>query len=207
LKNIDESKGEPTVSAARPLLEDAAVQYKINAKASQFVLQAFSTGLFSAFAHNPRIAIREFQGDLSFTLSGPTLQDARLRITVQADSLEVVDDISAKDRKEIQSRMREEVLQADSFPEIVYECSRVTASGSGNTYWAALSGTLTLRGVTQPLPISAKVTVNGNSLKASGEFTLRQSVFGIAPVTAAGGTIRIKDDLKFNFEIAAARQE
>jgi polyisoprenoid-binding protein YceI len=207
LKNKDESRGEITVSAARPLLEDASVQYKIDAKASQFVLQAFATGLLSAFAHSPKIAIRDFQGDLSFTISGATLQDARLRITVQADSLEVIDDISEKDRGEIQSRMREEVLQADSFPEIVYECSRVTASGSGNTYWAALSGTLTLRGVTQPLPISAKVTVNGNSLKASGEFTLRQSVFGIASVTAAAGTIRLKDDLKFNFEIAAARQE
>ncbi len=195
------------MSAARPLLEDASVQYKIDAKASQFVLQAFATGLLSAFAHSPKIAIRDFQGDLSFTISGATLQDARLRITVQADSLEVIDDISEKDRGEIQSRMREEVLQADSFPEIIYECSRVTASGSGNTYWAALSGTLTLRGVTQPLPISAKVTVNGNSLKASGEFTLRQSVFGIASVTAVAGTIRLKDDLKFNFEIAATRQE
>ncbi|MFZ0806309.1 MAG: YceI family protein [Candidatus Sulfotelmatobacter sp.] len=195
------------MSAARPLLEDATVRYKIDANASQFVVQAFSTGLFSAFAHNPRIAIHNFEGDLSFTQSGATLQDARVRITVQADSLEVIDDISERDRGEIQARMREEVLLTGSFPEIVYECSRVTASGSGNTYWAALSGTLTLRGVTQSLPISAKVTLNGNSLKASGEFMLRQSLFGIATVTAVGGTIRLKDDLKCNFEIAAARQE
>lgn len=193
--------------ATRSLLEDATVRYLIDAKSSQFVVQAFSTGLLSAFAHNPKIAIRSFEGDLWFTLSGGMLQDAGMQVCVQADSLEIIDDISNKDRQEIQSRLREEILEADSFPEIVYECSRVTASGTGNSFWAALAGNLTLRGLTRPQPISAKVMLNGSSLRASGEFTLRQSAFGIAPVTAAGGTIRLKDELKFSFEIIAKSQE
>ena len=191
--------------ATRPQLEEA-VRYVIDTKTSKFVVQAFATGLLSAFAHSPKIAIREFEGDLSFVPSASALENTRLQIRVRADSLEVIDDISEKDRQEIQSRMRDEVLQAEGFPEIVYDCSRITASGSGPSYWAALVGDLTLRGVTQPQPISARVTLSGDSLRASGELTLRQSAYGIAPVTAAGGTIRLKDELKFTFDITARKQ-
>ena len=45
--------------------------------------------------------------------------------------------------------MCDEVLETDRFPEIVYECSRVSASGSGDRYWVALNGELTLHGVTE----------------------------------------------------------
>jgi polyisoprenoid-binding protein YceI len=195
------------VHATRPLPEDATVRYVIDTQGSTFVVQAFSAGLLSAFAHNPKIAIRDFSGDADFVRAGAILQNARLQIRIRADSLEVTDDISEKDRNEIHKRMCEEVLETDSYPEIVYECSRVTASGSGDRYWAALSGTLALHGVTKALPLSAKVVVNGDSLQATGEFALRQSDYGIALVSAAGGTIRVKDELKFTFDITARKQE
>jgi polyisoprenoid-binding protein YceI len=193
------------VYATRPQLEES-VRYVIDTQTSKFVVQAFATGLLSAFAHSPKIAIRDFEGDLSFVPSASALENTCLQIRVRADSLEVIDDISEKDRAEIQSRMRDEVLQAEGFPEIVYDCSRITASGSGPSYWAALAGDLTLRGVTQPQPISARVTLSGDSLRASGELTLRQSAYGIEPVTAVGGTIRLKDELKFTFDISARKQ-
>lgn len=193
--------------ATRAQMEDANVRYVINAKESSFVVQAFSTGLLSAFAHNPHIAIRDFEGDADFVRSGPTLERGHLYLKIQAESLEVIDDISEKDREEIKRRMSDEALETDRFPEIVYESSRVTASGSSdNHYWAALSGDLTLHGVTRTVPVSARVTINGNSLRASGEFTVKQTDFGIALVTAAAGAIRVKDQLKCTFDITARKQ-
>lgn len=192
--------------ATGPLPEPTSARYLIDKKGSTFFIKAFSTGLLSAFGHDPKIAIRDFQGDASFTPAGGTLEAAHLNIRIQANSLEVVDDVSEKDRQEIQHRMYTEVLEMDRFPEIVYECSRVTASGTGDRYWVALKGELSLHGVTNTLPISARVALNGDQLWASGEFSLRQSDYDIAAVSAAGGAIRVKDELKCTFEIVARKQ-
>ncbi len=193
--------------ATAPLTEDATVHHKIDAKESTLVVQVFASGLLSAFAHSPKIAIRNFDGTVDFAVGATPLAGARMLLRIQAGSLEVTDDISAKDREEIHRRMRQEVLETESFPEIVYECSKVTGSGGNDRYWVALKGELTMRGITRPVPVSAKVSLNGNSLRATGEFTLRQSDFQIPPVTAAAGTIRVKDEVKCTFDILARRQE
>src|SRR6266566_6452062 len=113
-------------NATKSQLENA-VRYIIDAKASTFVVQAFATGLLSAFGHNPKIGIRDFEGDVTFTVSGSILEGARLNVTIRAESLEVVDDISEKDRQEIHRRICDEVLETNRFPEIVYACAQVTA--------------------------------------------------------------------------------
>jgi len=162
-------------------------------------------GLLSAFGHDPTIATRDLQGEVSFTPGVKSFEYSRLQLHIRSDSLEVVDEISEKDREEMHRKMYNEVLQTDRFPEITYECSRVTGSGSGDRYWVTLNGELTLRGVTRPVPVTARVLMNENSLRASGEFSLRQSDFGITPVTAAAGAIRLKDELKLNFDIVARK--
>lgn len=193
--------------ATAPLTEDATVRHIIDPAQSNIVIQVSASGLLSAFGHNPKIAVRDFQGEVDFALGDSPLAGARLRLKIRADSLEVADDVSEKDREEIQRRMREEVLETADFPEIVYECSRVSASGGGDRFWVALKGELSLHGVTKGMPISAKVLLSENSLRASGEFTLRQSDFVITPVSAAAGTIRVKDELRCTFDILARRQE
>lgn len=193
--------------ATAPVTEDATVHHVIDAKESRLVVQAFATGLLSAFAHSPRIAVRKIDGSVDLASGATALAGARMRLRIQADSLEVIEEMSAKDREEIHRRMREEVFDAGNFPEIVYQCSKVTASGIGDRYWVALQGELTMRGITRPVPVSAKVSLNGTSLRASGEFTLRQSDFQIPLVTAAAGTIRVKDEVKCTFDILARRQE
>jgi polyisoprenoid-binding protein YceI len=195
------------VHAMKPLLEDATVRYAIDSQGSTFAVQVFAAGLLASFGHDPKIAIRKFQGEVSFKRSGLTIEEARLNITVQADSLEVVDDISAKHRQEIHRKMREEALETDRFPEITYECSRVSASGSGDRFWAVLNGELTLHGVTRSLPVSARAVVNGDWVRASGEFSVKQSDFEIPPVAAMAGTIKLNDAAKCTFDIVARKQE
>ena len=177
----------------------------MDAKASTFIVRAFATGMLSVFGHNPTIAVPEFEGEVKWTSS--SLEDASVRIVAQALSLTVTDDISKSDRSEIERRMHEEVLETDGFPEIMYECSQVSSVqklGEG-LFAAALNGDLTLHGVTQNQPIAARVTLNGDSLRAAGEFSIRQSDYEIRPVSAAGGTVKLKDELKLSFDIAARR--
>jgi polyisoprenoid-binding protein YceI len=186
--------------------EAATVRYLIDGRASRFTVQAFATGLLSSFAHSPTIAIPDFEGEVLVNLDA--LERSSLRITIRADSLTVTDDISGKDRDEIDRRMRTEVLESDSYPEIVYESSKVSASKTGQgQYWVALTGELTLSGITRSQPIAALVSVNEDTLRATGDFSLRQSDYEIAPVSAVSGTIKLKDELKFSFDISARRQQ
>ena len=43
-------------------------------------------------------------------------------------------------------------------------------------------------------------------LRAFGEFSLRQSDYGIKPVSAVGGGLKVKDEVKFTFDIVARKQ-
>jgi hypothetical protein len=43
----------------------------------------------------------------------------------------------------------------------------------------------------------------GDMLRASGEFSIFQSEFGIPPVKVAGGALKLKDELKCAFDIVA----
>jgi polyisoprenoid-binding protein YceI len=182
-----------------------AVRYLIDGKKSKFTVRAFAAGLLSAFAHNPTIAIPDFEGEIA--LNPEAVEQSSLRLVIHAASLNDTDDISEKDRSEINRAMHQDVLDTDSFPDIVYECSSVAANKtSEGQYWVTLNGELTLRGITQNQPISARVSLNGDMLRAAGDFSLRQSDYEIKPVSAAAGTIKLKDELKLSFDIAARKQ-
>jgi polyisoprenoid-binding protein YceI len=183
------------------------VRYLIDPKGSTFTVRAFAIGMFSAFGHSPTIAIPDLQGEIQF--ASDTLEDASLRILIQAASLVVTDDISTKDREEIERRMHNEVLDADSFPEIIYECPRVSSVqklGEG-LYSVSFDGELDLHGITRSQPLAARVTLKGDRLRSAGEFSIRQSDYEIRPVSAAGGTVKLKDELKLSFDISARKQE
>src|SRR5215469_10157357 len=173
-----------------------AVRYAINPKISRFTVQAFASGVPSAFGRNPRIAIRDFAGETQF--DAEHFEDATLRITAKAASLEVADDISDKDRCEMERQMQQDVLESSRYPDILYQCSRVSANKTGDgQYGVTLIGDLTLHGVTRSEPISAKAVVTGDTLRAFGEFSLGQTDYEIKLVSALGGALKVNDELKF----------
>ena len=183
-----------------------ASRFAIDASRSAFTAQAFSTGFLSALGHNPRIAVRDIRGEAQFVSSASELEDVRVHVYVNPRSLEVIDDISDKDRREIHRQMYDEVLEVDRYPEIIFDCSRATINGSGDQFSATMSGELTLHGETHPLTVLARVSIAGDMLKASGGFAVSQKQFGIAPVTVAAGAIKLKDEVKCTFNIAARKQ-
>lgn len=176
--------------------------YQIDRNASRFVVRAFVTGVFSALGHSPTIAIRDFTGEVRLE------PEASLRLRVRADSLEIADDIPGKDRSEMERTMQRDVLQSSKYAEILYETTGATLTSLGEGRWQAnLQGNVTLRGVTRGQNISMQVTRTGEMLRANGDFTLLQSTYGIKPVSVAGGTLKLKDELKFTFDVVARKQE
>ncbi len=184
----------------------AGARYLIDKSTSRFTVRVFAGGMLSMMGHNPTIAIRDFSGEAAFD-PGPPVQGS-LRIEIRAGSLEVTDDIKSSDRREIESTMNQKVLEVSKFPEIVFEASLTSADQLGEgRYRVELRGELALRGQTRPLPVNAQVALMGSMLRSSGEFSILQSDFGIPPVNVAGGALKLKDELKFSFDIVARKQE
>jgi polyisoprenoid-binding protein YceI len=177
------------------------VRYILDDNPSRFTVRAFSSGMLSMMGHSPTIAIRKFTGEAEYDSAAPA--QASLRVTIRADSLEVTDDISGNDRKEIESAMQQKVLEISKYPEIVFEAKGASASQNRIT----MNGSLTLHGDTQRLPVTAQVNILGDMIRMTGEFSILQSDYSIPLVSVAGGALKLKDQLKFAFDIVARKQD
>jgi polyisoprenoid-binding protein YceI len=186
-----------------PKATTGLVHYLFDPAASKFTAQAFAEGLLSMFGHDPVIGIKDFKGEVWFVPG--TFENVSLKLTINANSLRVVNDIKEKDRQEIERTMRNEVLETGKYPEIVFQSSNVSLSRTGEgCYRARVIGDLTLHGVTQKnIWINGEVTVNNDSLRAKGAFAVKQTDYKIKLVSVAGGTLKIKNEVKGSFDILA----
>jgi polyisoprenoid-binding protein YceI len=188
---------------------EAATQletYLLDPGASRFTVQAFAEGLLSAFGHDPVIGIKDFSGEVKFT-SG-TFADASLKLIIRADSLVVIDNAKPSDRAEIERVMHNEVLETGRYREIGFESDNVTVNRLRDSrYGVRLIGDLTLHGITQKnLWINAEATINGDELRATGGFLVKQSDFNIKRVSIAGGAMKVKNEVKCVFDLIGRRQ-
>lgn len=180
--------------------------FVIDASASRFTVKAFAAGMSAGLGHNPTIAIQKFQGQAEFEAG--SLDAATLSMTIQASSLRVQDEMRDDDRRMVERIMNEEVLNSAKFPEISYQSGDIRSTKlSEGVYKAEISGRLTLHGVARRQTVSAQVAVGPYSLRANGNFELRQSDFEITKVNVAGGSLSLRDELKFAFFIVAKAKE
>jgi len=181
----------------------STAHYKIDAGKSQFMVKAFAGGVLSfAAGHDHNIAIRNFSGDVDFTYG--SVEPASIQLTIKADSLAVTDKVSDSDKQKIETTMRDEVLEVGKYPDITFKTTSVSPTKvEEGKYQVRLNGELSLHGATHPTVISASLEFGDNSLRAKGQFSVRQTAFGIKPVSVAGGTVKVKDDLRLTFDIVA----
>jgi len=167
----------------------AATPVEIDTERSSLTIRVYKTGLFAAFAHDHEIHAPVQHG--SFDEEQQTVE-----FTVNARELRVIDPgVSQSDRSEIQSTMLgPKVLDSEKFQEIKFHSTKVERVGAGK--WT-VQGDLTLHGQTRPV----KVDVQGERGRYRGSALLRQKDFDIAPVSIAGGSVKVKDEIRIEFEI------
>jgi polyisoprenoid-binding protein YceI len=182
--------------------ENGSVRYTLDAAASRLTVRAFASGLLSAFGHDPVIRVADFSGGGEFRPGA--VEPASLAVKIRASSLAVTTDVNEGDRQEIERVMHQDVLESERFPDILFEATSVKAAPAGEgRYRATITGNLTLHGVTRPHTMPAQLILDGANVRAFGEFTVKQSDYGIKLVSVAGGGLKLKDELKCNFEILA----
>ena len=120
-----------------------------------------------------------------------------VEFTIQSAKLQVLDPPLAENKRaEVQKTMLGPlVLDVAKYPEIKFRSTKAVAAGP-NTW--DVTGDLTLHGQTHPVTVSVK---KENAIYI-GSAKLKQTEFGIAPVTVAGGAVKVKDELKLDFQIA-----
>jgi len=184
---------------------ESGVHYAIDPRASQFTVQAFASGLISAVAHSPKIAIREWTGDVTFTPE--TLRNAKLKVIAKTASFEVLDELRDSDRREIHRVMNNEVLESARYPEVVFESSNVGVDKlKESLHRVNVVGQLALHGITNSHAFFAQVAFGVDSFRAYGEFTLLQTDYGIKIASVAGGTLKLQDELKFTFYVVGRKK-
>ena len=162
----------------------------IDTERSTLTVRVFKAGLFSFAAHNHEIRAPIASGSLVES-DAPAVE-----LSADARRLKVLDpELPADKRAEVQKTMHSaEVLDSGQFPEIRFRSTSMEKAGEGN--WT-VRGHLTLHGQTHPVVVS----VSGASGHYRGSATFKQRTFGIQPVSIAGGTIKVKDEVKIEFEI------
>ena len=179
-------------------------RYAVDARGSRVTIRAFASGVLSMMGHNPVIGARDVSGEIRF--APQALEVKELRLSVATASLSVQNDMSDKDRREIERVMREDVLETDRYPAIAFEGSKVTVERvSSGPLRAEVDGDLTVHGITRPHRVPVQVFLIGDTLRAQGEFEIRQTDFGITLVSVAGGVLKIKNELQCSFDLLARK--
>lgn len=160
-------------------------------RASQVTVHVYRAGIFGSFGDDHEIAAPIAEGSLD--------ESARhIALRFDARQLRVLDPrLSADKRAQVQQRMLgPEVLDAERFPEITFESTAVQQEPGGGL---TVTGMLHLHG--QVHPVSGTATSDAGGYR--GIFKVKQTAFGIKPVSVAGGTVKVKDEVSIEFEIRA----
>ena len=183
----------------------ATVTYNLDASQSKFMAHASRSGLFWFKGKSHHLAASEFTGQVELTPD--TITPASLRLVVKAASLhETGADFTEPQKQIINKELKEIVLHPDQFPDITFQSTNVTVKTSAaGRYEVKIDGNLTLHGVTRRTTIPAVVTLNGNDLRAVGEFSIDRDDFKVKATSAFHGMVRVDDDIKFEFDIVGHR--
>jgi polyisoprenoid-binding protein YceI len=171
----------------------AAQARPIDTAKSTITVFAYKSGLFSFAAHDHEVAAPIASGTIDQS-AGPSVA-----LKIDARKMKVLDPkVSNKDRAEIQQTMlSEKVLHATRYPEIAFTSTSIRPAGRKK--WT-VTGNLTLHGHTRPVTMEV-IQQYENFV---GTATIKQRDFGIAPISLGGGTIKVKDEVKIQFQVATA---
>lgn len=178
--------------------------YKLVPAESSLWVFVAKAGLFSAFAHDHQIGVKSFSGSITVPESGAT--SGALTLDIEAQSLTVLDQkVSEKDRTEIFNSMHSTVLESEKYPKIAFKSAAISdlKQTGEQTYNFTVNGDLSLHGVTKRIAVPVGATITPQQLRATGKYTLRQTDFGIKPYSAAGGAVKVKNEVVVNFNIVA----
>lgn len=174
--------------------------YRIDPTASLITIFVHRGGTLARLGHDHVVASRTLSG---FTAPSANRADLRLRLdemTVDEPALRraagLATDPDADAIAGTRTNMLTRVLDAEHFPDVLLHAER-----EGEQLRLAI----TLHGKTRSYLVPATITDDGASVTATGALSLKQTDFGITPMSVMGGAIAVEDQLDLKFQLLARR--
>jgi polyisoprenoid-binding protein YceI len=176
----------------------------LDPKASELVVKTWKVGLASALAHNHVISASEVKGTVGLDRIEVTVQVAGLAVdkpALRQKHLGETHEVSASDRnKTTDAMLGEDQLDVRKFPTITFVSTSITKEANGH----AVTGQLTIHGVTKTVKTVAQISEKDGVLTGDASLKLKVSDYGIAPYSAALGSIKVKDEVELVLHLVGA---
>lgn len=208
----------PEDTSAPPLPErvyrDAARQgeavYRVDSQRSRVFMRTGRDGPMKAAGHDHVIASADVEG-LVLVSDDPGRSRADLRLPLQQL---IVDDPAYREKFGLEPElpesaiegttrnMQDKVLESNLFP---WATASVQVPSMQEAQ-ANLDVSVTVHGITFDYRVPATLEIDPERLKVSGSMTVSHAEFGLTPFSAAGGLLRVAEDIEIIFEIQASKR-
>ena len=178
--------------------------FSIDDSSSSATAHVGKTGIASFAGHEHNVVARTMQGEVIFDPAA--LSRSSVDLVVSTRSLKVSEKGEPEgDAAKVQEAMRgPHVLDVARFGTIHFRSTAVSGKETAKGSWAlTLLGDLSLHGIAKAFTVPVQVEVRGNALTATGKLVLQQTEFGIEPTEAAGGLVKVENEVALTFRIAA----
>jgi polyisoprenoid-binding protein YceI len=187
--------------------------YRIDPAQSHVHVLVYRGGPMARFGHNHVMTVRGLSGRVWFHPQAVARSGFEMRFPV---AQMIVDDRDARlvagpefppdvpEKDKVGTRMnmlREAVLNGAAHPHIELRSIAV----NGVLPVVQIAAAITLKGVTREVQVPAVVSIDEQRLQVQGEFTIRQTDFGITPFSVAMGAVQVADELRIRFDVNAVR--
>ena len=176
--------------------------FTVEPQQSRALVDVGKSGAFSFAGHTHEVEAPIASGVVQLDTDDPSRNNVRLEFNATAMRVtgrgEPPDDVP----KVQQIMLSEQVLDVKRYPAITFESTSVTAKGSAVALDLSVTGKLTIRGKTQAVTAPVAVKLAADRLTATGKFVVKQTDFGITPISV-GGVVKVKNELNIAFTIVA----
>jgi hypothetical protein len=179
--------------------------FRIDAAHSLVVMEVRRAGSLARLGHDHVVASRDVQGyvapneglaDLYVPLDRLIVDEPALREEAGFDTKPSEADIAGT-----RDNMLGRVLEAERYPFALVTVSDVVP-GADNS---AVQVALTLHGITRTTRIPVRIGTQDDEIAVNGSMVVKQTDFGIAPLSILGGAIQVQDEVTLRFQIRARR--
>ncbi len=186
----------------REAAAQGALVFRIDPAESVVVIEVRRGGSLARLGHDHVVASHEVEGfvvpsagraDLYVRFDRMIVDELALRAEAGFDTQPTDEDIAGTQRNMLRG------LEATKYPFALINVAAASEGGGD----AGLRVTLTLHGVTRTLQVPVQLERSADSLAVAGRVALKQTDFGIAPLSVLGGAIQVQDEVTVRFRIRA----
>jgi polyisoprenoid-binding protein YceI len=178
--------------------------YAIDASQSTATIEVGKSGMFSfAAGHTHEVVASGISGTITVDIDDPARSTAH--VTIDASTLKVTGKgESADDVPKVQATMLSaQVLDVQRYPQITFAATGIAVKNNQRgAIDAVVTGQLTLHNVTRSITVPVVARLEGQTLTATGRFPVKQTDYGMKPVSV-GGVVSVKDTVNVSFTIVA----